>query len=142
MASLAAAWSPAGAIAPARATQRTPIVRAQLPKLPNPFAGNDGEAPAPAARAPSKINPMWTEPILDESLPDPVFDDKYEYKGRSKVGFVSFAETLNGRAAMLGFTILFMQELVMGKGVLEMYGLPCTLLARKRTLQAAHAMPC
>merc|ERR1719263_2521656 len=58
----------------------------------------------------------WSDPILDDSKPDPVYDDETPYLGRSFTGFVSFAETLNGRAAMMGFTILFLQELVLGKG--------------------------
>lgn len=64
------------------------------------------------------------DPILDESLPDPVFDDNTPYLGRASFGFNSFAEAINGRAAMIGFVILFLQELVVGKGVLEQYGLP------------------
>jgi len=67
----------------------------------------------------------WSDPILDESLPDPVYDDGYKYKGNTKIGFNDFAETLNGRAAMVGFAILFLQELIFGKGVLSQYGLPC-----------------
>merc|ERR1719382_771503 len=93
-----AAWTPAMTYAtmPQRCTRRTVIVAAQ----------------------------RYDEPILDESLPDPVYDDEFKYKGYSMTGFVDFAETLNGRAAMMGFTILFLQELIFGKGVLEMYGLP------------------
>mmetsp|Transcript_27542 Transcript_27542/g.53618 ORF Transcript_27542/g.53618 Transcript_27542/m.53618 type:complete len:127 (+) Transcript_27542:30-410(+) len=70
------------------------------------------------------VDNPWNEPILDESLPDPVFDDDYQYKGYSRFGFVEYAEAINGRAAMMGFTILFIQELLTGKGVLELYGLP------------------
>jgi hypothetical protein len=66
----------------------------------------------------------WSEPILNEDLPDPVFDKDIGYKGRVPWGFCDAAEKLNGRAAMMGFTILFLQELVVGKGVLEQYGLP------------------
>eukprot|EP00308_Calcidiscus_leptoporus_P026948 CAMPEP_0119367896 /NCGR_PEP_ID=MMETSP1334-20130426/14623_1 /TAXON_ID=127549 /ORGANISM="Calcidiscus leptoporus, Strain RCC1130" /LENGTH=122 /DNA_ID=CAMNT_0007384415 /DNA_START=40 /DNA_END=408 /DNA_ORIENTATION=+ len=66
----------------------------------------------------------WQDPIFNDALPDPVFDDDYSYKGASKTGFVSFAEAMNGRAAMMGFTICFLQELIVGKGVLEQYGLP------------------
>ena len=40
---------------------------------------------------------------------DPVYDDVYKYKGYSSFGFVDTAETINGRAAMMGFTILFLQ---------------------------------
>ena len=81
-----------------------------------------GRCPAVRALDPSG---RWSDPILDESLPDPVYDDGYKYKGNTKIGFNDFAETLNGRAAMVGFFILFMQELIFGKGVLSQYGLPC-----------------
>ena len=37
---------------------------------------------------------------------------------------LSTAETLNGRVAMVAFVVLFLQELVFGKGILELYGLP------------------
>jgi len=70
------------------------------------------------------MNQRWKEPILDESLPDPVFDAPSPYKGRVPYGFSEAAEKFNGRAAMMGFTILFLQELIVGKGVLEQYGLP------------------
>jgi hypothetical protein len=108
---IVAAWMPAGARLSLHGTARVGAVRAQLSQ--------------DEKQASQKINPLWNEPILDEFLPDPVFDDTYEYKGRSKVGFVTYAEKLNGRASMMGFTILFLQELIMGKGVLELYGLPC-----------------
>ena len=39
-------------------------------------------------------------------------------------GFSNQAELLNGRAAMMGFTVAYFQELFVGKGVLEQYGLP------------------
>ncbi|EOD10950.1 hypothetical protein EMIHUDRAFT_452580 [Emiliania huxleyi CCMP1516] len=123
-----AAFAP-GAQSPARArggASRAAAARAQFPSLPNPFGGGEGDvAPAAApARAAPPSNPAWRGTVLDESLPDPVFDDTYEYKGRSKVGFVTYAELLNARMAMMGFTILFLQELLFGKGVLQMYGLP------------------
>ena len=66
----------------------------------------------------------WTDPILDESLPDPVFDGKSPYKGRVPYGFSNFAETLNGRVAMMAFVVLFLQEAIVGQGVLSQYGLP------------------
>lgn len=113
---VAAAWMPAGARLAVHGTGRAGGMRAQF---------SQDEKPASP-----KITPLWNEPILDEFLPDPVFDDTYEYKGRSKTGFVTFAETLNGRASMMGFTILFLQELIMGKGVLELYGLPCARCQR------------
>ena len=62
----------------------------------------------------------WNDPILDESKPDPVWDEKSPYKGRVPYGFSDSAEKLNGRAAMMGFAILFLQELITGKGVLEL----------------------
>ena len=69
-----------------------------------------------------QLNARWDDPILDESIPDPVYDLDEPYKGRVPYGFSSTAERINGRAAMTGFTILFLQELIAGKGVLEQYG--------------------
>lgn len=69
----------------------------------------------------------FTDKILDDSIPDPVYDEMGGdggYLGKSNIGFSQGAETFNGRAAMTGFTICFVQEIVMGKGVLEAYGLP------------------
>jgi len=40
------------------------------------------------------VDNPWNEPILDESLPDPVFDDDYQYKGYSRFGFVEYAEEI------------------------------------------------
>lgn len=37
-------------------------------------------------------------------------------------GFSNQAELLNGRAAMMGFTVAYFQELFVGKGILEQYG--------------------
>lgn len=79
------------------------------------------------------MSKRWNEPILDESLPDPVYDDQTPYKGRVPYGFSRTAEVLNGRAAMLGFTVLYLQESIVGKGVLEQYG--CASVAHIR-----HAM--
>lgn len=66
----------------------------------------------------------YGDAILNPDIPDPVFDGKSPYKGRVSYGFTEVAESLNGRAAMMGFTVLFLQELIVGKGVLEQYGLP------------------
>lgn len=67
----------------------------------------------------------WPDaPILDESKDDPVFDRESPYKGRVPYGFSNSAELANGRAAMMGFTILFLQEAIVGQGVLSQYGLP------------------
>ena len=86
-------------------------------------------APTPALRSPApamQSDPYqrWKEPIFDSNRPDPVWDESSPYTGRVPYGFSEAAEKLNGRAAMMGFTILFLQELVCGKGVLELYGLP------------------
>ncbi len=41
----------------------------------------------------------------------------------TKFGFVSFAETWNGRLAMLGFVIGVATEFVTGQGILSQIGL-------------------
>ena len=41
----------------------------------------------------------------------------------SRVGFVAFAETWNGRLAMLGFVIGLATELLTGQGILSQVGL-------------------
>ncbi|HZG37711.1 MAG TPA: chlorophyll a/b-binding protein [Nodosilinea sp.] len=41
----------------------------------------------------------------------------------SKFGFVNFAETWNGRLAMLGFVIGVTTELLTGQGILSQIGL-------------------
>ncbi|MEB3290967.1 MAG: chlorophyll a/b-binding protein [Leptolyngbya sp.] len=41
----------------------------------------------------------------------------------SKFGFVAFAETWNGRLAMLGFVIGIATELLTGQGILSQIGL-------------------
>ena len=41
----------------------------------------------------------------------------------SRFGFVSFAETWNGRLAMLGFVIVLATELLTGQGILSQIGL-------------------
>ena len=55
---------------------------------------------------------------------DPLFQKESGYKGRVPFGFSNYAEKINGRAAMMGFSVAYMQEFVVGKGVLEQYGLP------------------
>ncbi|MGV0026819.1 high light inducible protein [Phormidesmis priestleyi] len=42
---------------------------------------------------------------------------------KPKFGFVPFAETWNGRLAMLGIAIGFATEFMTGKGILEQLGL-------------------
>ena len=85
-------------------------------------------AARPVMRSRAKINAQapnrYDDPILDESLPDPVYDVESGYLGKSPFGFSTNAEDLNGRAAMTGFTLCFLQEAITGKGVLELYGLP------------------
>lgn len=41
----------------------------------------------------------------------------------SKLGFTNFAETWNGRLAMLGFVIGLLTELLTGQGILSQLGL-------------------
>ncbi len=41
----------------------------------------------------------------------------------SKFGFTQFAETWNGRLAMLGFVIAIATELLTGQGILSQLGL-------------------
>ena len=57
----------------------------------------------------------YPDPILDESLPDPVYDETdFGYTGKVPYGFSEFAEKVNGRAAMMGFSVLYVQEAVSG----------------------------
>ena len=86
-------------------------------------------APRLATRAGvvSMAENRFSEKILDNSLPDPVYDEMGGdggYLGKSNVGFSQGAETWNGRAAMMGFTIAYLQEAITGKGILTLYGLP------------------
>ncbi len=41
----------------------------------------------------------------------------------AKVGFVPFAEQLNGRLAMVGFLAMLIIEFTSGKGVLHFWGI-------------------
>lgn len=41
----------------------------------------------------------------------------------AKIGFTEFAETWNGRLAMIGFVAAMVTELVSGKGILAQLGL-------------------
>ena len=52
----------------------------------------------------------YDDPILNDDLPDPLYDEPSPYKGRVYYGFSEDAEKFNGRAAMMGFTVLFLQE--------------------------------
>ena len=87
--------------APAAALQLTPLVAAR---------------PVRARATVRAETPRYDDPILDPSKPDPVYDGKSNYLGKVGYGFSSDAERLNGRAAMTGFTICFLQETVTGKG--------------------------
>ncbi len=40
----------------------------------------------------------------------------------SRFGFTEYAELLNGRLAMIGFTLLLITEVVAGKGFLQIIG--------------------
>merc|ERR1719353_180529 len=113
-----------------------------LPDIPNPFGGGggggggaggggDGESPfamiskmAEAGRL-ERLPNGGRGPKPDEGILNPVYDEaaRYPYKGESKFGIVAYAERLNGRAAMVGFTALFLIELVSGKGLIELLGL-------------------
>lgn len=74
---------------------------------------------------PVVMKEKWQDdPIFDESKPDPVFDVESGYKGRVPYGLNSNAEQINGRAAMMGFTVVAFQEAITGKGVLQLYGIP------------------
>jgi hypothetical protein len=55
--------------------------------------------------------PSTTEPSVLPNLQHP------------KAGFNDYAERLNGRAAMVGFVLVVLIELVTGKGVLSWLGL-------------------
>ena len=86
--------------------------------IPNPFGGGDEPEPPPPQKssvAPSKSSTKmalerWpTEKIFDDSLPDPLFDRDSGYKGRVPYGFSNTAENINGRVAMMGFVVAFLQ---------------------------------
>lgn len=49
-----------------------------------------------------------------KTLPEPL---------RPKYGFNQFAERINGRAAMVGFVLMILLELVTGQGLLSWLGL-------------------
>ena len=84
--------------------------------------GSSGALTAGRIMPSLRMESRWSDPILDESIPDPVYDAKSPYKGRVPYGFSEFAEKLNGRAAMIGFTVLYLQEAIAGQGVLQQYG--------------------
>ena len=53
----------------------------------------------------------------------------------SRFGFVAFAETWNGRLAMLGFVIGLGTELLTGQGILSQIGLGCLPARPERAAQ-------
>ena len=71
----------------------------------------------------SHIASFFLSASQDEATPDRVFDDETGYKGRVSWGFSNQAELVNGRFAMMGFTVAYLQEAIDGHGVLEQYGL-------------------
>jgi hypothetical protein len=64
----------------------------------------------------------WSEDILDDSLPDPIFDRPSDFE-KPTFGICNNAEVINGRVAMMAFTVLYLQEAIVGQGVLTQYGL-------------------
>ena len=46
-----------------------------------------------ARAAALRMQQRWDDPILDESLPDPVFDNEETYKGNVPYGFSTIAES-------------------------------------------------
>ena len=89
-------------------------------------------APRSVVRSRVVAQQRFSDPILDEKIPDPIYDEETGYLGKSPIGFVQDAESFNGRAAMAGFTICFLQEIVLGKG-------ECSLLRNQRSAHAAAA---
>jgi len=88
------------------------------------FTGLTRETAHHRAR-PAMMSEKWQDlPILDPSIPDPVYDGESGYKGRVSWGFCDTSEKFNGRAAMMGFTFTYVQEAITGKGVITLYGLP------------------
>jgi len=55
-----------------------------------------------------------------ENVDDPV---QNENQSEARFGVTEYAELLNGRLAMIGITLLFIIEVVTGKGFLEIIGL-------------------
>jgi len=53
----------------------------------------------------------------------PQVTEAYAMSDSSRFGFVNFAETWNGRLAMLGFVIGLATELLTGQGILGQLGL-------------------
>ena len=83
----------------------------------------------------------FSEKILDNSLPDPVYDEMGGdggYLGKSNVGFSQGAETWNGRFAMMGLLAAFVTELVSGKRRIHRVRVRQVLVAES---VQAHVLP-
>lgn len=87
------------------------------------LAGRSAVRSAPPLRVtlpPLMAEERWPEVEAAAKVPF----EMEPYKGRVKYGFSNAAERINGRVAMMAFVILYLQEAVVGKGVLTQYGLP------------------
>mmetsp|Transcript_77128 Transcript_77128/g.121803 ORF Transcript_77128/g.121803 Transcript_77128/m.121803 type:complete len:157 (-) Transcript_77128:105-575(-) len=81
---------------------------------------------------PKSLTPHERWPDLDIFNPDkldPVYDDpelgaKDVMERGKERGLNDITERLNGRWAMMGFTLLYLQEMFFDKPVLQLYGLP------------------
>ncbi|KAJ1633299.1 hypothetical protein T492DRAFT_981905 [Pavlovales sp. CCMP2436] len=103
--------TPAAAMRPALTGVRAARVGASCvrmeDKAPVPFPPAEVEA-AYAAEVDAAIRRRFTTDYVPE-------EKRYVF------GFVDEAETLNGRAAMMGFTLLLLIETVLGKGILQIF---------------------
>ena len=83
-----------------------------------------GAQPPPEAEAASQEG---RKPAIGHSLHTPLQlgqqSATFMADSSSRFGFVAFAETWNGRMAMLGFVIGLATELLTGQGILQQIGL-------------------
>jgi ferrochelatase len=68
-------------------------------------------------REPAMTQPLHMLLQLHHRIPTPMADPAPRF------GFVEFAETWNGRLAMMGFVIGLATELLTGQGILQQIGL-------------------
>ncbi len=68
-------------------------------------------------REPAMTQPLHMLLQLRHRIPTPMADPNPRF------GFVEFAETWNGRLAMMGFVIGLATELLTGQGILQQIGL-------------------
>jgi hypothetical protein len=68
-------------------------------------------------REPAMTQPLHMLLQLRHRIPTPMADPAPRF------GFVEFAETWNGRLAMMGFVIGLATELLTGQGILQQIGL-------------------